>query len=342
MFQSNNHLRLVPVLVLLLPIVLVLVLQGVQVEGLTSNEKFNKRMEKFASNAAPVLPGARTPISLSMFTDRKEGGNENGSENGSENVEEKKETTKEQEVLEDGNDDLQEDNEDSTTIEEEMNGLDLSDEVLDGDEGGIPSMEAGAVASTSSPSTLLGLEETSDYVSDDIDIDSNINSNIDTRTNNNDDEKVVETVSSVTSLKRAASTLSPEVKGQISRVAIPAALMTGISLFGVSVISSAPPTSTSTSSSYTPSSSYSKPKPISTSTSTSTSTLRVPPPASTPKPKPKTTSNRMSKSAASMSTSFKRRRAARVVEEDDDVPDEIVPIVTILKVFVACVVASQI
>lgn len=266
-----------------------------EVEALTSNEKFNKRMEKFASSSLPMFTNARTPISLPRFSVDSDGASD-----GAGDVEDEKETSESSSIQDsDEDEDIPRDLTDGDTPEELEN-----DEDYDDDDG-----------TNSSSSSFMDLEETNDGF-DDVSHDSG--------DNDHDGES-----SNISTIMNTISSTA-----QLGRVAVPA-LLTGISLFGVSHMTS--PSSSSSSSR--------------SSSSSSMSSFAPPPPTVQKKKKvakvlvddkkKKQVNTAKVKKVKVTIPKFDSSSTSSGVGSDVD-NDPMAPAITLMKILFACLVASRI
>ncbi len=249
---------------------------NILVEAIASNEKFNKRIQKFASSSSPLVFGARAPISFSVFSDKKADADVG-------------EGTKEEGVvIEDGNK-----NDDHVTdgVDESDYGIEIIGETIETFDDHDNDYTAGPIDTASdaaSESSLKFGEEISDLLYEE-----------DEEENDDDDDQ------------NDATTCSSvgHSQNQLGRVAVPA-ILAGASLFGVSKISS-----------------------------------------------PSSSSRSQSKKVAMMSS---RRSIVDVagnadapmkannnnnnnnIKNNDELSEQLTPVVTILKVAFACLVASKI
>jgi hypothetical protein len=277
----------------------------VEVEALTSNEKFNKRMEKFATSSLPMFTNARTPISLSTtFSVDSDGDGDDAGD-----VEDEKETR--------GSSSTQDSDEDEN-IPKDLTDGDTPEELeanedYDNDDDGDGTRSS---SSSSSSNSFMDLEETNDGFSD-VSHDSGDHDH-DGKSSNT--STIMNTISST---------------AHLGRVAVPA-LLTGISLFGVSHM-----TSSHSSSSSSPS----------RSSSSSMSSFAPPPPPPPPTVQKKKKAEKIlvddKKNTAKVKKvkvtipKFDSSSTSSSVGSDID-NDPMAPVLTLVKILFACLVASKI
>mmetsp|Transcript_20705 Transcript_20705/g.31069 ORF Transcript_20705/g.31069 Transcript_20705/m.31069 type:complete len:323 (-) Transcript_20705:86-1054(-) len=304
-------------------VVLVILRDDIHVEAIASNEKFNKRIKKFASSSPPLVSGARAPISFSILGG---GGGDGATSTMSSNEEEEEkevEGAKESEVIveneivvdgenvdEDGGESAISENTDEGEGEEaiantdditiNVTPVDTADGDMDGDANADATRISIAAASqVQSPPPLNLGEEKSDFFPEEEEEDKVANERLDTHDENTASQTETKTCSAT-----ATAACSIHAQKQLGRVAVPA-LLAGGSLFGVSRIFS--PTSASSSSS---------------------------------SPQPRKVSLQSMMTGNANSNAMKASNNKKI--NNDEVSDELAPMITILKVAFACLVASKI